>query len=200
MRKDMPARTGGQDAPLEQKILELLSRPDYTPLNSGELGRRLGLHRDAHGRFERTLTQMERAGRIARLKQGNRFGLPLDADLIPGRIRMNRQGVGTLQPNDPKIPAIRIAHDATSTAMHGDRVLVRRDAAPRHRAIDGAAPATGRVVRILEPARTSLVGTLQRGRQFLYVVPDDPRITQDIYVPEPKDVGRPARIGDKVVV
>ena len=43
-------------------------------------------------------------------------------------------------------------------------------------------------------------GTLQQGRQFLYVIPDDPRIPQDIYVPPPKDVGRPARAGDKVVV
>src|SRR5205823_13147165 len=35
---------------------------------------------------------------------------------------------------------------------------------------------------------------------FLYVIPDDPRITHDIYVPEPRDVGRPAHAGDKVVV
>ena len=62
------------------------------------------------------------------------------------------------------------------------------------------AEVTGRVVRVLESARTQLVGTLQRGRQFLYVIPDDPRITQDIYVPPPRDTGRPARIGDKVVV
>ena len=45
-----------------------------------------------------------------------------------------------------------------------------------------------------------MVGTLQRGRQFLFVTPDDPRIAHDILVPEPRDVGRPARIGDKVVV
>jgi ribonuclease R len=56
------------------------------------------------------------------------------------------------------------------------------------------------VVRILERRRTQIVGTLQRGRQFLYVIPDDPRIPHDISVPEPRDVGRPARIGDKVVV
>ena len=61
-------------------------------------------------------------------------------------------------------------------------------------------PDTGTVVRILERRRTQMVGTLQRGRQFLYVIPDDPRIPHDIYVPEPRDVGRPARIGDKVVV
>lgn len=200
MRKDMPVGMRGPAAPLEEKIIELLRRPDYTPLNVTELARRLGLQQNAHRRLERVLAQMERTGEIARLKQGNRFGLPLEADLVPGRIRMNRQGVGTLQPADPRLPVIRIAQDATSTAMHGDRVLVRRDAVPRRREPNELAPATGRVVRVLERARTQLVGTLQTSRQFLYVVPDDPRIAQDIYVREPKDVGRPARIGDKVVV
>jgi ribonuclease R len=55
-------------------------------------------------------------------------------------------------------------------------------------------------VRILERRRTQVVGTLQRSNKFLYVVPDDPRMRQDIYVPEPRDVGRPAQVGDKVVV
>jgi ribonuclease R len=32
------------------------------------------------------------------------------------------------------------------------------------------------------------------------VIPDDPRIPHDIYVPEPRDVGRPVQVGDKVVV
>src|ERR1019366_2772736 len=35
---------------------------------------------------------------------------------------------------------------------------------------------------------------------FLYVIPDDPRIPHDIYVVPPRDVGRPANLGDKVVV
>ena len=99
----------------------------------------------------------------------------------------------------PKIPNIRVPPDATATAMHGDHVLVRRDTGPRRK---GREPeeVSGRVVRVLESARTQLVGTLQRGRQFLYVIPDDPRIPHDIYVPPPRDVGRPARVGDKVVV
>jgi ribonuclease R len=165
-----------------------------------ELGRLLGIGRDQQRLLRDTLARMERAGEIARLKQGNRFGLPRDADLVPGRIRMNRQGGATLQPDDVKAGTIRISSDATATAIHGDRVLVRRDAVPPRRGVPITSPPTGRVVRILERARNSLVGTLQRGRQFLYVVPDDPRITQDIYVPEPRDVGRPARPGDKVVV
>jgi ribonuclease R len=185
---------------VEQRILELFRRRNYTPSNISELLSRLGLPRNQKSQLERTLARLERAGQIARIKQGNRYALPLEADLVPGRIRMNRQGIGTLQPDDPKIPAIRIPHDATATAMHGDHVLVRKDVVPRKAGRGLTGEPTGRIVRVLEQARTEVVGTLQRGRELLYVVPDDPRIPQDIYVPPPRDVGRPARLGDKVVV
>ncbi len=185
---------------MEDKILNLLRRRNYTPLNAAEMWTKLGLTKPQQKQFEQVLAQMERRGQVARIKEGTRYALPIEADLVPGRIRMNRAGVGFLQPDDPKIPAIRVPPDATATAMHGDHVLVRRDVVARVRARQAPEEVTGRVVRVLEPARTQLVGTLQRGRQFLYVIPDDPRITHDIYVPPPSDVGRPAREGDKVVV
>ena len=185
---------------MEEHILQLFSRPNYTPLNVSELLAALRLTPNQRGRLQQALGRMERAGQVARVKQGNRYGLPRDADLVPGRIRMNRQGVGFLQPDDPKNPAIRVPHDATATAMHGDHVLVRRDVLPRVRGRHGPEEITGRVVRVLESARTQLVGTLQRGRELLYVIPDDPRLSHDIYVPPPRDTGRPARVGDKVVV
>jgi ribonuclease R len=183
---------------MEDKILQLLSRPNYSPLNGPELRVALGLPGQDLRKLEAVLFRMERAGRIARVKQGNRYALTGDADLIPGRIRINRQGVGFLQPADPKIPEVRIPFDGTGTALHGDRVLVRREVSGRGRR-EGEAMA-GRVVRVLESARSQIVGTLQRGERFLYVVPDDPRIPQDIIVPPPSDVGRPPQVGDKVVV
>jgi ribonuclease R len=185
---------------VEQRILELFHRRDYTPSNISEVLSQLGLPRNQKGQLERTLARLERAGKIARIKQGNRYALPLEADLLAGRIRINRQGIGTFQPDDPKTPAIRIPHDATATAMHGDHVLVRKDVVPRRACHGLSGEARGRIVRVLERARTEVVGTLQRGRELLYVVPDDPRIPQDIYVPPARDVGRPARVGDKVVV
>jgi ribonuclease R len=184
---------------MEEKILEFLRRPGYAPLNASELARRLGFAKQRR-ELERVLERMERAGQIVRIKKGNRYALPLEADLVPGRIRMNRQGNGLLQPDDPKLPVIQIPHDATATAMHGDHVLVRRDVRPRVVRRGGPPELTGRVVRILASARSQIVGTLQRGKQFLYVIPDDPRIPRDIIVPAPRDVGRPARVGDKVVV
>ena len=159
---------------MEQKILGLLSRPNYTPLNAAELRAQLGLRRDRQRELEHLLARLERNGQIARIKQGNRYALPLAADLVPGRIRMNRQGVGFVQADDPKVPTIRVPFDATSTAMHGDHVLVRRDVLPRLPRRQGADEVTGRVVRILERARTQLVGTLQRGRQLPLRYPGRP--------------------------
>jgi ribonuclease R len=122
------------------------------------------------------------------------------SDLIAGKIRMNRQGKGFFQPEDPNLSEIAIPQNATSTAFHEDRVLVRRDhknASPQSRRNGGN---TGSVVRVLDRKRMTMVGTLQERRGSLHVIPDDPRIPHDVSVPVPRDVGRPAHPGDKVVV
>ena len=176
---------------MENQILQFLGQTDYAPANVHELLPQLGWSRHRRQELQRTLRQLEISGRIARIK-GNRYILPSEADLIPGRIRINRAGRGFLQPDDPAIKEITIPENATLTALHEDHVLVRRDR-PESRN-------TGTVIRVLKRHRTKIVGTLQQSRRFLYVVPDDPRLPHDVYVPEPRDVGRPARIGDKVVV
>jgi ribonuclease R len=184
---------------MKDQIVRLLDQKDYVPANVPELLRRLRLPPHRQQTLQGALRELEQSGHIARIK-GNRYILPREADLIPGRIRMNRQGKGFLQPDDAGLKEIAIPEGATGTALHEDRVLVRRDVRPKGLRSGAVEAETGTVVRILERRRTQMVGTLQRGRKFLYVIPDDPRIPHDIYVLEPRDRGRPARIGDKVVV
>ena len=184
---------------MEEHILKLLGRPDYVPANVPELLRHLRLAPQRQQELQRVLRALEQSGRIARLK-GNRYIQPREADLVPGRIRINRQGKGFLQPDDPGLKEIMVPEEKTSTALHEDRVLVRRDVRPKGLRPERLEQETGAVIRILERKRTQLVGTLQQGRQFRYVIPDDPRMPHDIYVPPPRDVGRPAQVGDKVVV
>ena len=40
----------------------------------------------------------------------------------------------------------------------------------------------GRVIRILQRATDTIVGTLQKTKKFFYVIPDDPRFGHDVYV------------------
>jgi ribonuclease R len=184
---------------MEEQLLRLIGRDDYCPANVPELLRLLRLPPNRQQDLQRVLRALEQSGRITRTK-GNRFIQSREADLIPGRIQINRQGKGFLRPDDPASKEIMIPEDATSTALHGDHVLVRRDIRARGFRGDRAERETGKVIRILERKRTQIVGTLQRSKQFLYVIPDDPRTPHDIYVPPPRDVGRPAHVGDKVVV
>jgi ribonuclease R len=184
---------------MKDQIVRLLDQKDYVPANVPELLRLLRLPPHRQQVLQGALRELEQMGRVARIK-GNRYIQPREADLIPGRIRMNRQGKGFLQPDDAGLKEIAVPEGATGTALHEDRVLVRRDVRPKGLRSGAVEADTGTVVRILERRRTQMVGTLQRGRKFLYVIPDDPRIPHDIYVPEPRDLGRPTRIGDKVVV
>lgn len=184
---------------LEERILDVLRRARAVPLTAGELRARLGSGEGTESVLCAALESLERQGRIVRIKD-NRYVLPLTADLIPGRIRINRQGKGFLQPDDPRIPEIVIPEHATGTALHEDRVLVRRTVRAKGLRPPGPEPPIGEVVRILERHRTQLVGTLQRSARFYYVIPDDPRIPHDIYVPTPRVGQRTARVGDKVVV
>jgi ribonuclease R len=184
---------------MEGQILKLLGGRDYVPANVPELLRQLRLAPHRQQELQAALRRLEQSGRITRTK-GNRYIQSREADLVPGRIRINRQGKGFLQPDDPGLKEILIPQEATGTALHEDRVLVRRDVRPRGLRPGELAQDTGVVIRILERERTQIVGTLQRGREFLYVIPDDPRMPHDIYVPPPRDAGRPANVGDKVVV
>jgi ribonuclease R len=184
---------------VKEPLLRLLGQKTYVPSNVPELLRLLRLPPQRQQDLQRALLELEQAGQLARIK-GNRYVLPLEADLVPGRIRMNRQGKGFLMPDDPSLKEIAVPESATGTALHEDRVLVRRDVPLRAPRPGEEAQATGIVLRVLERHRTHIVGTLQRSPRFLYVIPDDPRISHDIYVPEPRDVGRKALVGDKVVV
>ena len=182
---------------MREQIIRLLEQKDYVPLSAENLQRHLRVTLEHEPEFQRTLRKLERDGEIVCIK-GARYALASDADLIPGRIRMNRSGRGFLQPDDASIKEISIAESATGTALHEDRVLVRRDS--RRKNFRDGDQENGTVVRILERKRTQIVGTLAQSKQFLYVIPDDPRIPHDVYVTPPRDVGRKPNLGDKVVV
>lgn len=135
---------------MEAQILRLLGRSDYVPANVPELLRQLRLAPPRQQELQRALRGLEQSGQVARIK-GNRYVQPREADLVPGRIRINRQGKGFLQPDAPGLKEIMVPEEATSTALHEDRVLVRRDVKPK-----GLRPArleqeTGTVIRITDP-------------------------------------------------
>src|SRR6266536_1603481 len=184
---------------IREQILGLLARKDYRPLNRVDIARKLGLTAAERVALRKTLRELERAGEIARIRK-NRYVLPAEADLVTGKVSIHQAGYGFLAPETPGETDVFIAAENIGTAMHGDRVVARISRDEPYRRIKGRRE--GRVIRILERAHDTIVGTLQRSRNFYYVVPDDPRFVHDVYVrPEPdQQQGTSANVGDKVVV
>ena len=84
---------------MPQAILRLLGRQDYAPANVPQLLQRLGCRPGQQQALQKALRALEQNGQIIRNK-GNRYILARQADLVPGVIRMNRQGKGFLEPDD----------------------------------------------------------------------------------------------------
>ncbi|HTH19023.1 MAG TPA: RNB domain-containing ribonuclease, partial [Candidatus Udaeobacter sp.] len=188
---------------IREQILALLSRKDYRPLNKIEIANKLGVSGRPRVVLRGTLRELERAGEIARIRK-DRYVLPAEADLVTGKLSVHPAGYGFLISEKPGEPDVFIAAENVGTAMHRDRVVARiSPEAPAGR-IKGRRE--GRVIRILERAHDTIVGTLQRSRNFYYVVPDDPRFVHDIYVrpvaavQEDRPSEAEATVGDKVVV
>src|SRR5256886_11871130 len=197
---------------IRDQIFALLSRKDYRPLNKIEIARKIGVSGSARVALRRMLRDLELAGEIARIRK-DRYVLPVEADLVTGKLSIHPVGYGFLAQEKSGEPDVFIAAENIGTAMHGDRVVARMSPDEPSGRIKGRRE--GRVIRILERAHDTIVGTLQRSRNFYYVVPDDPRIVHDVYVGQvsnsPQDESAvadlplaayklPPQVGDKVVV
>ncbi len=170
-------------------------------MRRSEIARALGVPPDDRAGFRRILRALADRGEITVIRR-NRYVRTREADLAVGILHLTDRGFGFLIPDDGS-PEIYIAPEHTSTAMHRDRVLVRILSGPagvRRRGAPAGAEkkSAGKVVRIIERANDTIVGTLRRTRHFFYVIPDDPRFSHDVYVPKPAD--RKAEPGMKVVV
>src|SRR6266700_710876 len=169
---------------IRDQIFALLSRKDYRPLNKIEIARKIGVSGSARVALRKTLRDLERSGEIARIRK-DRYVLPAEADLVTGRLSVPPAGFGFLTPEKAGGPDVFIAAEDIGTGMHRDRVVARISLEPPSGRVTRRRE--GRVIRILERAHDTIVGTLQRSRNFYYVVPDDPRFVHDVYVGQVSD-------------
>ena len=185
---------------LPDRILALLQGKKATPLDVPTLARRL---RAPPGAISRTLTTLEKQGRVARVRHDHWISSD-SADLVTGTIQFHPKGFAFVTPAEGDAPDLRIDAEDTATALHGDLVVARIQrpsfSGPRRgRSTEPERP-RGRVIRILERRNDKIVGTLQKTARFFIVIPDDPRLQHNLYVPEPGTGGSPsAAPGDKVV-
>ncbi len=172
------------------EIRRILDDTDRGPLRAKELARALDVPTERYRAFRQLLRSLERSGDLYRTRK-SRYAVPREINLVVGSIRLTRRGDGFVTP-DGAGEDVFVPGSALDSAMDGDRVAVRIEATPRGRAPEG------RVVKVLERARPTVVGIYHPSRSFGFVRPVDQRIQRDILVPAGEEAG--ARPGDVVVV
>ena len=179
----------------KEAVLSLLRSPSYRPMRRSELYRHFGTSGDQSRALRQLLREMERSGEIVRVK-GTRYAIPRELGLVTGRLQVNPKGFGFVIPSSGEGGDVYIHKENMSNAMHGDTVVARllHGERRRGRRVIGR---EGKIIKVIERGSDTIVGTLSRSRKFYYVVPDNPRIQNDIYI-APGDRGG-AKVGQKVV-
>lgn len=178
---------------MKEEILSFFQESGTKPLEVKEIEEALGLQEALEFKeLVIALNELEDAGQLVRTRK-NRFGLPEKMNLIRGRIQMHQKGFAFLIPDEEGLTDVYIHFSDLNSAMNNDKVLVRIEKSGN----DGNRP-EGKVIRILERAVTQVVGTYEDNRSFGFVIADDKRIPNDIFIPKGSTSG--AVDGHKVIV
>jgi len=144
---------------------------------------------DSREILRRRLRAMVRDGQLVQNRR-RAFGLPARMDLVKGRISSHRDGFGFLIPDDSGTD-LYISSREMRKVLHGDRVLAAVTGTDRQGRREG------KITEVLERANDSIVGRYVEENGIALVVPDDPRINQDVMIPLNDTLG--ARPGQVVV-
>ena len=140
----------------------------------------------------KTLNVMEEEGLLVRTRS-NRYGLPEKMNLIRGRVQGHAKGFAFIIPEDPGMGKdVYVAQGDLNGAMNRDTVLVRLQPNSRGERPEGV------IVRIIERGTTRVVGTFTSSEHYGFVIPDDKRVPNDIFIAKENMNG--AAEGHKVVV
>ncbi|TYS10240.1 ribonuclease R [Bacillus subtilis] len=175
-----------------EKLLSFMKEEAYKPLTVQELEEMLNItEAEEFKELVKALVALEEKGLIVRTRS-DRYGIPEKMNLIKGKISAHAKGFAFLLPEDTSLSDVFIPPNELNTAMNGDIVMVRLNSQ------SNGSKQEGTVIRILERAIQRVVGTYTETRNFGFVIPDDKKITSDIFIPKNGKNG--AAEGHKVVV
>ncbi|MDX7988826.1 ribonuclease R [Xenorhabdus sp. 12] len=176
--------------PSREYILDIISK-HTTPVNRQELAQELELNSaEAQEALRRRLRAMERDGQLVFTRR-QCYALPERLDLLKGTVIGHRDGFGFLRVEGHK-DDFYLSAEQMKMAIHGDVILAQPLRPDRKGRIEV------RVVRVLEPKNSQIVGRYFMDAGMGFVVPDDSRLSFDILIPKEEICG--ARMGNVVVV
>ncbi len=174
----------------KKMIYDFICDDLYVPMKQKELAMLLQVSKEQRDDLKRALEALEAEGKIYLSKRGKYC--KGEANRIVGTYRANQKGFGfVLLPEEEG--DIYVSEENTGGAFDGDEVevIITKESGDRNR--------EGQIIRIVSRKVTRVVGLYQKKANtgYGFVLPDNQRIIQDIFIPEEASKG--AVNGHKVV-
>ncbi|UCC72737.1 MAG: ribonuclease R [Gemmatimonadota bacterium] len=164
-------------------VLRYLRERAQRPVRLKEIARGLDVEARDYRLLKRLLRDMEEAGEIYRVRR-RRYALPGRINLVVGRMQVTRAGHGFVLPEEGG-EDVFVRSAQLGSAYDGDRVVARIERRRRGRNPEGT------VVKVLERARSRVVGVYRASGRFGLLAPIDQALHRDVFVPPGADSGAP---------
>lgn len=177
---------------IKRAILGFMREEAYRPMDIQELAAVFDISKEDYRTFKKSIKRIEREGLIVRNIK-DKYGVPERMGLFKGKIQVHQKGFGFVTPEEEGMADIFIPGSFINGAMNGDIVIARilkEDV--------GAKKCEGEVVQVVERANSTVIGVYEDSKNFGFVVPEDKRIQNDIFIS--KRDSRKAETGDLVIV
>ncbi len=175
----------------KEKVAKYIASDEYIPMKPKEMAIMLSVPKDEMDTFDEILKDLLDEGKAIESKKGKIMN-PKTISCFTGTFTSHARGFGFVtvegEPNDIFIPA-----DSVNGAMHKDTVMCRISKRAGH-----GKRAEGEIIKIIKRGMIQVVGTFEKGKGFGFVVPDDKKLANDIFIS--KDNTKGAVTGHKVVV
>ena len=170
-------------------IYEFICDDFYVPMKLKELAILLQVPKDQRNELKRVMDALEAEGKVHVSTKGKYS--KGEAKHIVGTYTAHARGFGFVVV-EGETEDIFISEDDANGAFHNDQVEVVIKATPAGKRREG------KITKILSHGTTTLVGYFQKNKSFGFVIPDNQRFVQDVFVPLERSKG--AVTGHKVVV
>ncbi|MGN0308176.1 MAG: ribonuclease R [Lachnospiraceae bacterium] len=180
----------------KQVIMDLMKNELYVPMKEKELAVILQVEPEDRSLLKQALQELLAENKLQISKRGKyslfdpKAAAAVNQHLV-GTFISHQKGFGFVEV-DGREEDLFIPEGKTKGAYHLDTVEV--SLLPRH----GGRRQEAEVVKILERGINTIVGTFQKGRSFGFVVPDNQKLQEDIFIPP--ECSKGAVDGHKVVV
>lgn len=169
-------------------ICELLESSLYVPMKEKELAVFLQVKKEERQDLKEVLSSLIKDGLITMTQNGKY--MKEEAKII-GTFISNQRGFGFVEVEGQEEDFF-ISPEHINGAFHNDKVEVRLLGRPSGKRQEAE------IVKIVERGTNQIVGTYDERKNFGFVIPDNQKFSQDIFVPKERSKG--AVNGHKVVV